>query len=263
MPFINSVSSKVFRRKRPAFTGLLDGSRGTADNPGISAQEIYAAGNTASGWYHIQTSSMGAAQQVYCNMDDQSGGWMLVSYNPTAAIGTPGMLYPNIWTGGQGTLNKLAVNVMNLWYHDGVAQCDRVMKMATTVESQPPQLEHMQIANYVVYDNPDNLNLSVVNPTVITNNTAMTGTWYPIIGHTQMAGPLTVNAPGDWIYTAGSWWTVCGPSTDLQPGGRSGNAQGTGSWTNPTNNNYYGLADVTAATTSLRTDLHSYAFYIK
>ena len=75
---------------------------------------------------------------------------------------------------------------------------------------------------------------------------------------------LSVNAPGDWIYsTNSSWWTVCGPSTQLSPDGRSGNAQGTGSWTNPTNSTIYGMADVTAITASQRNDINSYAVYIK
>jgi hypothetical protein len=80
-----------------------------------------------------------------------------------------------------------------------------------------------------------------------------------------MTGPLNVNAPGDWIYSAAStWWTVCGPSTaypDSQ--GRSGNAQGSGSWTNISSNNIYGMANVAATTNSNRTNIKTYAVYIK
>lgn len=263
MPFINSVSSKVFLKRRARPAGPLDGTRGTVSNPGVSAQEIYDAGNTTTGWYYIQTSSMETAKQVYCNMDDQSGGWMLISYNPTGITLTPGMIYPNVWTAGEGTLNKMAVNAMDLWYNSGTAQCDRVMKMASTSVDQTPLLDNMSIANYVVYDNPENLDLSAVNPTVITNNTPMTGVWYNITGHTAMTSPLAVNSPGDWVYQAGVWWSVCGPSTQLSTDGRSGNAQGTGSWTNHSTNNYYGMADVAVGINSQRTDIQTYAFYIK
>ena len=243
--------------------------RGTLENPGTSAQDIYDSGNTTSDWYYIQTSTMPSPLQVYCNMTDESGGWMLIGYTPefnnTGGIaGGAGLFYPNAWTNGQGTFNRVRVNAMDLWFHNGAAQCTSVLKMATTVASQTPLLANMTIANKVIYDNPSNLLLSTVsNYPAFVNNTAMTGTWYPVKGHTLMPNPLTVNAPGDWIYQAQSWWTVCGPSTQLSAGGRSGNAQGTGSWTNPGTNNLYGMADVAASTNSLRTDVKSYAVYIK
>jgi hypothetical protein len=243
--------------------------KGTLANPGISAQDIYDSGNTSSDWYYIQTSNMASAKQVYCNMDDESGGWMLIGYTPefnnlTGVAGTAGLSYPNAWTNGEGTLDRLRVNAMDLWFHNGTAQCTSVMKMATTVVSQIPLLTNMDIVNKVVYTNPSNLLLSTsaTYPSFV-NNTPMTGTWYDLKGHTSMTGPLTVNAPGDWIYQGGSWWTVCGPSTDLNATGRSGNAQGTGSWTNPASNNLYGMANVAATTNSQRTDIKSYAVYIK
>ena len=243
--------------------------RGTLENPGTSAQDILDSGQTTSDWYYIQTSTMASPLQVYCNMTDESGGWMLIAYTPdfagTGGIGvSAGLGYPNTWENGQGTLNKLRASTMDLWFHDGAAQCTQVMKMAQTTVSQTPLLANMVIANKVVYDNPDNLLLSTVsNYPAFVNNTPMTGTWSPIKGHTVMNTPLTVNAPGDWIYQAGNWWTVCGPSSQLLPDGRSGNAQGTGSWTNPTLNNLYGMANVAATTNSNRADVRSYAVYIK
>lgn len=247
-----------------------DGTRGTLSNPGTSAQDIYNNGVTTTGWYYIQTSTMASARQVYCNMDDQGGGWMLIAYTPafsgTGVSGiTAGMLYPNAWTNGQGTLNKLIVSTMDLWKHNGSAQCTSVMKMASTTNSIVPLLTNMTIANKVVYTNPSNLNLSTLAsyPSFV-NNTPMTGTWSPLKGHTLMTSSLSVNAPGDWIYaTNSSWWTVCGPSSQLSADGRSGNALGTGSWTNPTSNALYGMADVSANGNGLRSDIRSYAVYIK
>lgn len=244
-------------------------NRGTLENPGISAQDIYDSGQTESGWYYVQTSTMAQSRQVYCNMTDNGGGWMLISYTPsfnntTGGLGA-GSRYPNTWENGEGTFNRLRVSTMDLWYHNSSAQCTQVMKMATTTYNQIPLLDNMEIANKVVYGNPGNLSLSTVsNYPAFVNNTPMTGTWSPIKGHTLMSTSLDVNAPGDWIFVINnSWWTVCGPSTQLSPEGRSGNAQGTGSWTNPSNSSVYGVRDVTAGSGSLRSDIQTYAVFIK
>lgn len=243
--------------------------KGTLANPGLSAQDIYSSGQTSSGWYYIKTSTMGSARQVYCNMTDESGGWMLIAYTPcftgTGVAGiTTGLGYPNTWENGEGTLNKLRASTMDLWYHNSTAQCSQVLRMASTTVSQTPLLDNITIANKVVYTNPSNLLLSAVsNYPAFVNNTPMTGTWSPVKGHTLMNTSLSINAPGDWIYQASNWWTVCGPSTELQAQGRSGNAQGTGSWTNPAANNLYGMANVATSTNSQRTDINSYAVYIK
>ncbi len=190
---------------------------------------------------------------------------MLIAYTPTFnSVSTPGLGYPNVWENGEGTFNKLRTKTMDLWFHNGSAQCTQVMKMAATTSTQTPLLENMAIANKVVYSNPSNLSMSTVsNYPAFVNNTPMTGTWSPIKGHTSMNTSLSVNAPGDWIYQAGVWWTVCGPSTELAATGRSGNAQGTGSWTNPASNALYGMANVAASANSLRSDVQTYAVYIK
>jgi len=243
---------------------------GTLGNPAVSAQAIYDSGQTTSGWYWIKTSSMSSPRQVYCNMTDQGGGWMLITYNPNNTV-TTGNSYPNVWTSGAGGSfsNKFCVDVQQLWYNNGAYQCTQVMKMASTTASLTPLLSGMEIANKVVYNNPGNLiisrTFSSTQSAVLANNTPMGGSWSAVKGHTLMTGPLNVNAPGDWIYLAAQvWWTVCGPSTaypDTQ--GRSGNAQGSGSWTNISNNNIYGMANVSASVASQRTDIKTYAVYIK
>lgn len=243
---------------------------GTIGNPAVSAQAIYNSGQTTNGWYYIQTSNMGSPRQIYCNMTDQGGGWMLMSYNAdnTTNAGIP---YPNQWLGGTGSFaSKVSIDARQVWYHNGTAQCTQVMKMASATASLTPLLANIVIANKVVYTNPNNLRLtatfsSTTNNAVIVNNTPMSGTWSGIKGHTLMTGSLNVNAPGDWVYALnGPWWTVCGPSTAFPDSqGRSGNAQGSGSWTNVTINNIYGMADVAATSGSLRTDIKTYAVYIK
>lgn len=242
---------------------------GSLSNPAVSAQAIYNSGQTTSGWYWIKTSSMPSAKEVYCNMTDEGGGWMLISYNPNNTV-TQGNAYPNVWSYISGSFsNKFCVNVQDIWYNNGSYQCTQVMKMASPTASLTPLLTGMEIANKVVYTNPGNLiiskTFSSTQSAVYANNTPMSGTWSGIKGHTLMTGPLNVNAPGDWIYLAASqWWTVCGPSTAFpDPQGRSGNAQGSGSWTNIISNNIYGMANVSVSTTSQRTDIKTYAVYIK
>jgi hypothetical protein len=240
---------------------------GSVGNPAVSAQAIYNSGQITDGWYYIQTSNMGSPRQIYCNMTDQGGGWMLMSYNPDATT-TGGTPYPNQWLGGTGSFaSRVSIDTRQVWYHNGTAQCTQVMKMASTTASLTPLLANVTIANKVVYTNPNNLQLTATfsnSNAVFANNTPMSGTWSGIKGHTLMTGNLNVNAPGDWVYaTTGGWWTVCGPSSQLSADGRSGNAQGSGSWTNIGSSAIYGMADVAATTGSLRSDIKTYAVYIK
>lgn len=279
LSLVNSLSGQIFLTASIAANWLnsngyytsysVSSDLGTIGNPAVSAQAIYNSGQTTNGWYYIKTSNMASARQIYCNMTDQGGGWMLMTYNPNVNIssGTP---YPNQWLGGTGSFaSTISIDTRQVWYHNGTAQCTQVMKMATSATaSLTPLLTNMQIANKVVYTNPNNLTLTATfssSSAIIVNNTPMSGTWSGIKGHTQMTTNLNVNAPGDWVYSiSGGWWTVCGPSTaypDAQ--GRSGNAQGSGSWTNNSNNNIYGMADVSTSTNSSRIDIKTYAVFIK
>ena len=140
---------------------------GTLGNPAVSAQAIYNSGQTTDGWYYIQTSNMGSPIQIYCNMTDDGGGWMLMSYNPDCTV-TTGIPYPNQWIGGTGSFaSKVSIDTRQVWYHSGTAQCTQVMKMATATASLTPLLTNMQIANKVVYTNPNNLQLTATFSTTL------------------------------------------------------------------------------------------------
>jgi len=260
--FQTASNAKTYLNNNGYYTSYTT-TLGTLTNPAVSAQAIYNSGQTTDGWYYIQTSNMTSPKQIYCNMTDQGGGWMLMTYNPDATT-TGGTPYPNQWLGGTGSFaSKISIDTRQVWYDSGSAQCTEVMKMASPTASLTPLLTNIQIANKVVYNNPNNLMLSATFSTTLANNTPMTGTWSNVKGHTLMTGNLSVNAPGDWIYAVNSWWTVCGPSTQLLVDGRSGNGQGSGSWTNISNSNIYGMADVSAASNSPRGDIKTYAVYIK
>lgn len=240
---------------------------GTLSNPALSAVQLYDAGIRTDGWYWIKTNMMVAAKQVYCNQTDNGGGWMLVSYNPSGSA-QPGYPYPNQFSGslvGSG-FGKHIAGTEELWYStSGSAQCNSVMRMASTSSVQP-FLPNCSIAHYTTYNNPNALDLaSGSGAFVLKLSPPLTGSWNPIKGYTFMTSSLPVAAPCDWLYDTSNWWTVNGPTNVYPdaPYGRSGNALGTGGWTNRTNNQVYGLANVTTTGNALISNFNTLAVYIK
>lgn len=238
---------------------------GTLSNPALSAVQLYNAGVRTNGWYWIKTGMMTSSVQVYCNQTDNGGGWMLISYNPSGSTQL-GYLYPNGDTGSLQTTSfiKHSRNAENLWYSiSGSAQCNSVMRMASTASVQP-LLSNCSIAHSVTYSNPNALDISTTaSPNTLKLAPALTGSWSPIKGYTLMTSSLNVNAPCDWLYDTSNWWTVTGPSNQLETYGRSGNGQGTGGWTNRTTNTVYGLNNTTTTTTGLTSNFNTLAVYIK
>jgi len=239
---------------------------GTLNSPAISAVQLYNAGIRTNGWYYIKTGMMTSSMQVYCNQTDNGGGWMLISYNPSGStqLGYP---YPNQYSGSVGSgFNKHVRNAEELWYSiSGSAQCNSVMRMASTASVQP-LLSNCSIAHSVTYSNPNALDISTTaSPNTLKLAPALTGSWSPIKGYTLMTSALNVMTPCDWLYDTSNWWTVAGPTSAYPdaPYGRSGNAQGTGGWTNRVNNNVYGLANVNTATNSQVSNFNTLAVYIK
>lgn len=241
---------------------------GTISNPAISAVQLYNSGVRTNGWYYIQTSMMTSSVQVYCNQTDNGGGWMLVSYNPSGStqLGYP---YPNADSGSleTPTFIKHYRNAENLWFNvSGSAQCNSVMRMASTA-SVAPLLTSCSIAHSVTYTNPNVLDISTTtSPNTLKLSPPLTGSWSPIKGYTLMTNPTyTVAAPCDWLYDTANWWTVAGPTSAYPdaPYGRSGNAQGTGGWTNRISNIVYGLSNVNTTTNSNISNVNTLAVYIK
>lgn len=240
---------------------------GTLSNPAFSAIQLYNAGIRRNGWYWIKTNMMTSSVQVYCNQTDNGGGWMLVSYNPSGStqIGYP---YPNADSGSLQTQSfiKHYRNAENLWYlTSGSAQCNSVMRMASTASVQP-HLSNCSIAHSVTYTNPNALDIDTRSTQVLKLSPALTGSWSAIKGYTFMtASSYNVAAPCDWLYDAANWWTVAGPTNVYPdaPYGRSGNALGTGGWTNRTINTVYGLANVTTTGNAITTNFNTLAVYIK
>jgi hypothetical protein len=247
---------------------IIGATLGTLTNPAISAVQLYNAGIRTNGWYWIKTGMMNQPRLVYCNMVDNGGGWMLVSYNPSgSAAGQLGYYYPNNWVSGSGTFNKLAANAEELWYSvSGSAQATSVMRMASTASVQP-HLSNVSIAHQVTYTNPNALDLasgSISATYVLKNSTPLTGSWSPIKGYTLMTGSLNTQAPPDWLYDTANWWNVTTPTTDLVTAfGRSGNALGNGGWTNRLNNTVYGLSNVATNGNSNTINFNTLAVYIK
>jgi hypothetical protein len=191
---------------------------------------------------------------------------MLVSYNPSGStqLGYP---YPNADSGSlqNPTFIKHYRNAENLWYNvSGSAQCNSVMRMASTASVQP-HLTNCSIAHSVTYTNPNVLDISTTaSPNTLKNSTPLTGSWSPIKGYTLMTGSLNTQAPPDWLFDTINWWNVTTPTTDLSTAyGRSGNALGNGGWTNRLNNTVYGLANVTTGSSGITSNFNTLAVYIK
>jgi Fibrinogen beta and gamma chains, C-terminal globular domain len=247
------------------FTISNKSTLGTIGNPAKSAVQLYNAGIQTNGWYYIQTGMMTSSVQVYCNQTDNGGGWMMIMYNPSGSTQT-GYPYPNDFSGSVNSFNsKLYANTMKLWYNmSGSAQCNSVMRMASTASVQP-LLASCSIAHQVTYTNPTALNMATGSGTfTLLNATPLTGSWTPIKGYTIMISSLATQAPPDWLYDGTNWWNVTTPTTDLATAyGRSGNALGNGGWTNRLTNNVYGLANVATGSNSNITNFNTLAVYIK
>ena len=247
--------------------------KGTYTNPGVSAKDIQLSGVSTNGWYYIKTSTMTTPKLVYCNMTDNGGGWMLVAYNANSFSASPaGNPIPNQWANGQGTFptnSYMLANINDLWFNNGSPQCINAMRMKSPNTQQIPILANMDVAYYVVYaSGAFQFPATGFNPTSYTLNSGngINLTWYNLKGYTQMTGPLSSNAPIDWMYNTGSsyYYTICGPSSNVQTDGRSGSGAGTGSWTNSKTNDLYGLLDVDANTTSASGQVtQTYAVYIR
>lgn len=240
---------------------------GTFSNPAISAVQLYNAGVRTNGWYWIKTGMMTGSVQVYCNQTDNGGGWMLVSYNPSGStqLGYP---YPNADSGSLSTPSfiKHYRNAENLWFNmSGSAQCNSVMRMASTASVQP-HLSNCSIAHQTVYNNPNVLDIDTRATQILKLSAPLTGSWTALKGYTFMTGSLPVAAPCDWLYDTANWWTTNGPTNVYPdaPYGRSGNALGTGGWTNRLSNQVYGLLGTATTTTSVNTtNFNTLAVYIK
>ena len=225
----------------------------SSNNPGINATQIYNAGNTSNGWYWVKTSMMGASRQVWCNMIDAGGGWMLVSYNgnkqSTNAVAA-GQFYPVAWSNGQGTLSgQFAANAMDLWFHNGTNQCSNLMRLASASANAVPTVANSYIGHYVTYiANASTLNLSTgsgVQGTGVfaTSGQLMDARWSSLKGYTSLSTIYT-KADADWMYNTGAnfYWNPILPAS--QSTSRSGNALDTGGWMRTQGKDSWGLSNV-------------------
>lgn len=237
------------RRQPDEMVGL------SSNNPGSNAIQIRNAGNTADGWYWIQTSRMNQPRRVYCNMSDAGGGWMLVSYNgnkqgPVAA--NRGQWYPVAWSNGDGLLRgQLSANAMDLWFHGSTNQCSNVLRLAMISGDGVPTVSTSYVAHTVTYTtNANFLNLStgsgIAGVGQFTNTTStilMDARWTALKGYTFLSTHQT-KANVDWMFTSGSnfFWNLCMASTNQTS--RNGNGQDIGAWMRTRDRDTYGLSNV-------------------
>jgi hypothetical protein len=252
MPFVNSVEySYAFAAKTTE--SVPTGIGTSSNNPAINATQVMAGGNTSNGWYWIKTSRMSNSRQVYCNMVDAGGGWMCVSYNGTKQSATliqRGQFYPAEWTNGQGTLSgQFAVDVMDLWYHNGTNQCSNLLRLATNTSNDVPTVTNSYIAHQCIYtSNAGRLSTTasgvqgtgVFDPTAVLLPTL----WSSIKGYTLMT-QYNTNCASDWMYNTGAnfYWNPVLP-TDSSNTIRSGSGQGIGGWMRTQDRDSWGLLNV-------------------
>ena len=262
MPFLSGIESVYGYGRAPNIPAAQQSfSTGlSSNNPGVSGIDVYNAGNTSNGWYWIKTSKMAASRQVYCNMTDAGGGWMLVSYNGNKQIsGTNltlrGQYYPVQWLGGQGTLSgQFSANVMDLWFNGASNQCSNLMRIASVTANAVPTVANGYIAHYVTYTTgASTLNLStgsgVQSSGIFVGGTLMDARWSSLKGYVALSTHMTKADP-DWMYNTGLnfYWNPC-----LPIGGqvsRNGSGNDIGGWMRTQDRDSWGLSNVAVNLTS-------------
>ena len=95
--YFNSSSSKLFIYNGTEFGAVTFAALGSQANPAQSAQELIDEGVTTSGMYYIKAPGMTNPQQVYCDMSDFGGGWMLIAYgHAQTSSGSSNKNIPNL-----------------------------------------------------------------------------------------------------------------------------------------------------------------------
>lgn len=247
MPFLASIEGTNAYGRGVQFYG---GSGSSSNDPAVSAVAAYNAGNVTNGWYWIKTSGMTSARQVWCNQQDNGGGWMLASYNgnkQSVVTATAGQFYPVAWSNGEGTLSgQFSINVMDVWYNGGSNQCSNVMRMASSTSNAVPTLANSYIAHSVTYTtNANKLSLtpaSGVQGTGVfsTSNVLMTGLWSNVKGYTILSNYTITSNDSDWMYNTGAsfFWIVC---QSINGTSRGGSGTDTGSWMRTQGKDSWGL----------------------
>lgn len=259
MPFMSSTSySFGFGNYTPSNPNVPTGIGLSSNNPGINAQQIYNDGSRSNSWYWIRTSGMTQSRQVWCNMTDAGGGWMLISYNgnkQNANASLAGQWYPVAWLNGQGTLSdQFATNAMDLWYTNNASQCSQLLRLATNTANSIPTIDSSYIAHMVTYTTSTN-NLSLTIPSGVngtasfsSSNVVMGAVWSSIKGYTNLS-THTTKADSDWIYNtgAGFYWN---PILPINGASRSGSGTDIGGWMRTVSKDSWGLLNVPFGSTS-------------
>ena len=94
--YFNSSSSKLFIYNGTEFGAVTFAALGSQANPATNAQELIDEGITTSGMYYIKAPGMTNPQQIYCDMSDFGGGWMLIAYGHVPGTSGAAQNIPNL-----------------------------------------------------------------------------------------------------------------------------------------------------------------------
>jgi hypothetical protein len=148
------------------------------------------------------------------------------------------------------------------------------MKMASTTATLTPLLSNMEVANKVVYNNPNNLKLSGTFSSTLyvarsgtasavgvreSGNNDLTGTWSGIKGH---LGSLAVDAPGDWMRGLdGDYWIMSLKEGEPFSGFYNENSVMMAANNGPHGTSITGMANIGGS--AVRYDIKTYVIFIK
>ena len=208
-------------------------------NPAIHASQV-STWTTTNDWYWIQTTQMPSAKKVYCNLNDDGGDWMLVSFSPNCSAPNASgcMLYPNGWINGEGSATAftgtahMSIDIDDVWWNGSKSsnnvQCSKVMYgIHDTSVTQAPTISTFTRTNRQTYVDPNNL--GVLDATAVPQST---GSSWPspdstigspgVIQWTGLKGydstwPLDSQGQSvavdhtdkRWLFSTSGWWNPC------------------------------------------------------
>ena len=193
--YFNSADNQLRIYNGSEWGAVVFSALGTQANPAQTASDILADNPLAtSGLYWIKSPGMVNAQQVYCDMSYDGGGWMLIAYGHVATVSSGSSNYaipnlnhdadtwgynPNARSGTNGVLGNSGA------LHVARASTEFLMAFGNTVNSGGidqhsfiykfliPNPAALTFANHTIYYNSS----QTVSTVTVTGLKGETGTW--------------------------------------------------------------------------------------
>ena len=208
-------------------------------NPANHASQV-STWTTTNDWYWIRTTQMPSAKKVYCNLNDDGGDWMLVSYSPdtNAASNSGCILYPNGWINGEGSATAftgsahMSVDLDDIWWNGTKTstnlQCNKVMYgIHSSKSTAAPTISTFTRINRQTYTSANQL--GILDATTLAQSTGSTwpapsttigscGTiqWTGLKGYdstwpldSQSQSVAVDHTDKRWLFSSSGWFNPC------------------------------------------------------